>query len=49
MKNKIQKKQIKKYFISYLQIFHQHKKIQDKVLDLSSQKIFKIQDLDTSY
>jgi hypothetical protein len=49
-----QKKQIKKYFISYLQILHQHNKIQDnkiqdKVLDLSSHKILKIQDLDTSY
>jgi len=44
-----QKKKIKKYFISYLQILHQHNKIQDKILDLSSDKILKIQDLDTSY
>jgi len=44
-----QKKQIKKYFISYLQILHQHDKIQDKVLDLSSHKILKIQDLNPSY
>ena len=43
------KKQIKKYFISYLQTLQQHNKIKDKVLDLSSNKILKIQDLDTSY
>jgi hypothetical protein len=44
-----QKKQIKKYFLSYLQILHQRDKIQDKVLDLSSHKILNIHDLNTSH
>ena len=44
-----QKKQIKKYFISYLQILNQQDKLTDKVLDLSSNKILNIHDLNTSH
>ena len=44
-----QKKQIKKYFISYLQILNQQHKLHDKVLDLSSNKILNIHDLNTSH
>jgi len=44
-----QKKQIKKYFISYLQILNQQDKLTDKVLDLSSHKILNIHDLNTSH
>jgi hypothetical protein len=44
-----QKKQIKEYFIYYLQILNQQQKLQDKVLDLSSNKILNIHDLNISH
>jgi hypothetical protein len=44
-----QKKQIKEYFIYYLQVFREQQKLQDKVLDLSSNKILDIYDLKTSH
>jgi hypothetical protein len=47
--NNKQKKQIKEFFIHYLKILHQEGKIQDKVLDLSSNKILHINDLNLSH
>jgi hypothetical protein len=47
--NNKQKKQIKQFFIHYLKILHQEGKIQDKVLDLSSNKILHINDLNLSH
>lgn len=44
-----QKKEIKEYFIYYLQILNQQQKLQDKVLDLSSNKILNIHDLNISH
>ena len=44
-----QKKQIQEYFIHYLKVLHQEGKLQDKVLDLSSNKVFQIPDLNTSH
>jgi len=43
------KKQIKKYFIHYLKLLHQEGKLQDKFLDLSSNKLLQITDLNTQY
>ncbi len=43
------KKQIQEYFIHYLKILHQEGKLQDKVLDLSSNKLFPITDLNSSH
>jgi hypothetical protein len=39
------KRQIQEYFIHYLKRLHQEGKLQDKVLDLSSNKVFQITDL----
>ena len=47
--NNKQKKQIKQYFIYYLQTLNQQQKIQNKVLDLSSNDILDIYDLNTSH
>ena len=47
--NSKRKKQIKQYFIYYLQILNQQFKLRDKVLDLSSNNILHIQDLNTSH
>ena len=44
-----QKKQMKEYFIHYLQVLNQQQKLQDKVIDLSSNKILDIYDLNTSH
>ena len=44
-----QKKQIQEYFIHYLKVLHQEGKLQDKVFDLSSNKVFQIPDLNTSH
>ena len=43
------KRQIQGYFIHYLKILHQEGKLQDKVLDLSSNKVFQITDLNSSH
>jgi hypothetical protein len=40
-----QKKEIKEHFIYYLQVLNQQGKLRDEVIDLSSNKILKIQDL----
>ena len=42
-------RQIKEYFIQYLKILYQEGKLQDKVLDLSSNKVLQITDLNSSY
>jgi len=42
------KRQIQKYFIQYLKVLHQEGKLQDKVLDLSSNKVLQITDLNSS-
>ena len=44
-----QKKKIKDHFIRYLQVLNQQHKLRDKVIDLSSNKILNIQDLNTSH
>lgn len=44
-----QKKQMKEYFIDYLQVLNQQQKLQHKVIDLSSNKILDIYDLNTSH
>ena len=44
-----QKKKIKGYFIHCLQVLNQQHKLQDEVLDLSSNKILKIHDLNISH
>lgn len=44
-----QKKQIQEYFIQYLKLLHQEGKLQDKILDLSSNKILNINNLNSSY
>lgn len=43
------KRQIQQYFIHYLKILHQEGRLQDKVLDLSSNKLFQITDLNSSH
>jgi hypothetical protein len=43
------KRQIKEHFIQYLKVFHQEGKLQDKVLDLSSNKVLPITDLNLTY
>lgn len=43
-----QKKKIKEYFIHYLKVFTKQQQLQDKVLDLSSNKLLNINDLNTS-
>jgi hypothetical protein len=43
------KRQIKEYFIHYLKLLHQEGKLQNKVLDLSSNKVFQITNLNSSY
>lgn len=43
------KRQIKEHFIQYLKLFHQEGKLQDKVLDLSSNKVLPITDLNSTY
>ena len=43
------KRQIQEYFIHYLKILHREEKLQDKVLDLSSNKVFQITDLNSSH
>jgi hypothetical protein len=42
------KRQIQEYFIHYLKLLHQEGKLLDKVLDLSSNKVFHITDLNSS-
>ena len=44
-----QKRRIQGYFTHYLKILHQEGKLQDKVLDLSSNKVLQITDLNTAY
>ena len=44
-----QKKIMKEYFSQYFQLLQQQGKLQDKVLDLSSNKILNIQNLNTSH
>jgi hypothetical protein len=44
-----QKRQIKEYFIHYIKIFYQEGKLQDKLLDLSSNTILQIKDLNLSH
>jgi len=43
------KKKMKEYFIHYLQLLNQQHKLHDKVLDLSSNQIIDIHDLNTSH
>jgi len=43
------KKEMKEYFIHYLQLLNQQHKLRDKVIDLSSNKSFNIHDLNTSH
>ena len=40
---------MKEFFIRYLQFLNQRQKLQDKVLDLSSNKILDIHHLNTSH
>ena len=40
---------IKEHFIQYLQVLNQQHKLRDKVIDISSNKILNIQDLNTSH
>lgn len=47
--NNQHKRQIKEYFIHYLKILQQEGKLQDKVLDLSSNKVFQITNLNSSH
>jgi len=42
------KRKIQEYFIQYLKVLHQEGKLQDKVLDLSSNKVLTITDLNSS-
>jgi hypothetical protein len=44
-----QKKKIKEHFISYLQVLNRQHKLRDKVIDISSNKILNIQDLNISH
>ena len=46
--NNQHKRQIKEYFIHYLKILHQEGKLQDKVLDLSSNKVLPITHLNST-
>ena len=41
------KRQIREYFIYYHKILHQEGKLQDKVLDLNSNKVLHINDLNS--
>ena len=43
------KRQIKEYFIQYLKILYHEGKLQDKFIDLSSNKILDIAELNSSY
>ena len=43
------KTQIQEYFTHYLKLLYQEGKLQDKVLDLSSNKVFQIIDLKSSH
>ena len=43
------KKKMKEYFIHYLQLLNQQYKLHDKVLDLSSNHMIDIHDLNTSH
>ena len=43
-----QKRQIQEYFIQYIKLLHQEGKLQDKVLDLSSNKVLTINHLNSS-
>jgi len=43
------KRQIQEYFIHYIKLLHQEGKLLDKVLDLSSNKVFHITDLKSSH
>ena len=43
------KKQIQEYFTHYLKLLHQEGKLQDKFLDLSSNKLLQITHLNTHY
>jgi len=47
--NSQRKKKIKEYFIHYLQLLNEQQKLQDRFLDLSSNKILDIYDLKTSH
>lgn len=47
--NSKRKKKIKQYFINYLQVLKEQQKLQDRFLDLSSNKILDIYDLKTSH
>jgi hypothetical protein len=47
--NNKKKKEIKGLFVYYLKTLHQEGKLQDRVLDLSSNKILHINDLNTSH
>lgn len=47
--NSQRKKKIKDYFIHYLQVLNQQQKLQDRFLDLSSNKILDIYDLKISH
>ena len=47
--NSKRKKKIKEYFIYYLQVLKKQQKLQDKFLDLSSNKILDIYELKTSH
>lgn len=40
---------MKDYFIDYLQVLNEQQKLQDKVIDLFSNKILDIYDLNTSH
>lgn len=43
------KRQIQEYFIQYLKVLHQEGKLQEKVLDLLSNKVLSINNLNSSY
>lgn len=43
------KRQIQEYFIQYLKVLHQEGKLQEKVLDLLSNKVLPINNLNSSY
>lgn len=43
------KRQIQEYFIQYLKVLQQEEKLQDKVLDFSSNKLLTITDLNSFF
>jgi len=47
--NNQHKRQVREYFIQYLKVLQQEGKLQDKVLDLSSNKVLRITDLNSSF